>query len=210
MALSLDNLGNIALFRGEYEKAAQLFNEQIARASELGDRSTVSIKRLQLADILLTQGHAEQALEFALESLALFQEQGDTPNQALALSFLGDIRQIQADFVQSLAYYFEALTLLHKDTNQKNIGRCLIGLAKIASRRTLLVLSARLYGAAEVFIQPQLDLHPVWRMDYKGAFEDVRARLDETVFQAALTYGKTVELEEVLKSARASFAQSNS
>lgn len=82
-------------------------------ANELGDRPTVAMKQLDLAEIALAKDDLTRAITYLEESLHFFREQDDIPNIAAALQVLGDIKRMQGKLTEATALYNEA-SLLNK------------------------------------------------------------------------------------------------
>ena len=76
---------------------------------------------------------------------------------------------------------------------------CLEGLASVVAAQGALAWAARLWGAAE-FLREHcgIPLTPVELADYTPAVAAVRTHLEEQVFHAAWTQGRTLTIEQVL------------
>ena len=85
IALALDSLVEVALFRGQYERAQRLVNERIALAQTLGDTPTILKKRLILGEIAIEQGNPSWIMPLLQESLLFFRQQADHANVSIAL-----------------------------------------------------------------------------------------------------------------------------
>lgn len=78
------------------------------------------------------------------------------------------------------------------------IGRNLIGLARLAMAEDDPRQAARLFGAAESWLNPRTDLYPFEYADYQRALEDVHARLGPDAFAFAWGHFRAVEPQNIL------------
>jgi DNA-binding CsgD family transcriptional regulator len=78
------------------------------------------------------------------------------------------------------------------------IGRNIIGLAQLAMAEDDQRQAARLFGAAESWLNPQTDLYPFERAGYQRAVEEVRARLGQHALALAWDYYRAATPQEIL------------
>jgi predicted ATPase len=198
IALVLDCLGDLAQLRGDYEQATKLFTERIELAQEFGDKPTIAFKQLHLAEIALAQSKLSQASTLAQECLKFFRQQGDTPHLAAALHVLADIKRTRKEFTLAAELYKEALLLDKTVGNRRNIGKHVIGLAKVALESGSPEYAASLFGCAECWLNPDVDLQPVQRASHAQSITHLRALLGKTDFEIAWNKGQEITLEQVL------------
>jgi tetratricopeptide (TPR) repeat protein len=197
VALTLDRLGDVTMFQGEYERAKQYFEQRIELARDLGDIPTVATRLLKLADIVLAQRNLTQASIYIEQSIK-FSLEHDKLGIADALGVLGDIKLAEGSIAQAMSHYKEAL-LLHKQAgDNRGIWRHLIGLAQIAMDQGQLEHSAYLFGAAEFWLKPSIDMHPSQRENYEYAVEKLRVQLAEMNFVQAWARGRMISAEHNL------------
>jgi DNA-binding CsgD family transcriptional regulator len=77
-------------------------------------------------------------------------------------------------------------------------GWNLIGLVRVATDEGQLEQAARLFGAAEPRLNPDVEMDPIERADYERAVEGVRARLGEKGFAVAWVQGRSMSPEQVI------------
>ena len=199
IALALDGLADVAFFQEEYEEAASLYEQRILLALELDDRSTVASKRLRLGSIALKRGELDLANALVQESLLFFRSQQDNPNIALALCTLGECRWRQRDTRRALQVYRETLQLEHEIGRKENLGRCLIGLARLLRAQGQLSQAAYLLGFAQSCLGgPGKAVYLLLATDYRQLGEQIRSQLGHDLFTAAMARGEQMEYREIL------------
>ncbi len=184
--------------QGDAGQAVALLEESLALAREHGHKWQIGNTVLTLGTIALHQGDLQQAETYAQESLRLFRELHNKERTAIALAFLGDIRRIQGDLAQARALCTEGVLLAREVGIHSFLGSSLISLARVAAAEGQSEQAARLFGAAEPWLNPNTEMHPAGRADYERAVERVRAQLGEKAFAAAWTEGRTMTLEQAL------------
>ncbi len=191
-------LAFIRSMQGDAEQAVVLHEESLALAREQGDKSQVGITMFTLGSIALDRGDLLQAETYTQDSLTLFRELRDKHKTALALSLVGDIRRIQGDLTQAREFCKEAVLLAVEAGNPYSQGWSLISLARVAADGGQPEQAARLFGAAEPWLNPSVEMDPEDRTDYERAVERVRAQLDEQAFAAAWAEGRGMTPEQAL------------
>jgi predicted ATPase/Tfp pilus assembly protein PilF/DNA-binding XRE family transcriptional regulator len=197
VALALDSLGDVTLFQGEYERAKHYFEQRIELARDLGDMPTVATRMLKLAEIAIAQRNLTKASIYVEQSIK-FSWEHDKLGIADALGVLGDIKLAEGSLAQAMSHYKEAL-LLHKQAgDNRGIWRHLIGLAQIAMDQGQLEYSAYLFGAAEFWLKPSIDMHPSQRENYEHAVEKLRVQLAKAPLIQAWSKGYTIASQYAL------------
>ena len=191
-------LANIQSFQGNAGQAVALLEESLALAREQGDKWQIGNTVLTLVTITLHQGDLQQAETYAQESLMLFRELHHKDGMAVALAFLGDIKRIQGDLTLARALCKEGVSLAREGGSHYSMGWSLISLAMVTAAEEQPEQAARLFGAAEPWLNPSTEMDPAERADYERAVESVRAQLGEKAFAAAWTEGRSMTLEQVL------------
>jgi len=110
MAYPLQELGDLAVFRGLFAEAKPLFEESLTIYTEYNDRYGIMKGLSQLGWALLKLGEIEAASTALQQSLALFRTQGPPSDMLWVLGDLGDIALGQGKYAEALAYYQESLT----------------------------------------------------------------------------------------------------
>ena len=199
VALSLDILGQVALFQGTYDQARQYIEERIAMAREFGDAPTIASRQLELADIALAQNHLERATRLAEEALIFSHEQKDIAGIIDGLGVLGDIKRFEGDSLHAKSFYKQALQLYREGEDEKKFGRCLVGLAQIFSVEGQVRYAISLCGAVEFRLSPEREMHPAQYAAYQRLKENMRTQLDEANFDRLWSQGSNESLELLLE-----------
>ncbi|MBA2682381.1 MAG: hypothetical protein H0U76_28810 [Ktedonobacteraceae bacterium] len=188
------------IFQGEIGQAAALLEESLALAREQDDKPQISNIQLALGDITMYRGDLLQAEIRLEESLFLFRELHARDGIALALCALGDIGRRQDNLIRARALCTESVLLAREAGMNYAVGWNIIGLARITADEGQPEQSARLFGAAEPWLNASIEMYPTQRADYEQDIEDVRVLLGEKVFDAAWAEGRSMMPEQVLTS----------
>jgi predicted ATPase/DNA-binding CsgD family transcriptional regulator len=112
LAASLTNvLGDVAMTRGDYERAKELLEESLALYQKVGDRRFVPRVLAFLGNVSLEQEHYEQAKGLFEESLALGRELGEPTAIGMALMSLGYVFLLEGAHGRAMALFEEAEAL---------------------------------------------------------------------------------------------------
>ncbi len=198
----LYHVATAKLFQGDAIQAVVLLEECITQAQEIGDTSHskdfIAQALLTLGGIAMHQGHSGRATTLLEKSLTLFREVGFKHTIALALGALGGVRRSLGDLPQARALCKEGLVLAREVGYNAGTGRNLIGLARAAADERHFQQAARLFGAAESWLNPSVEMDPFERADYERAVEHVRAELGEQGFATAWAEGRTMTPEQAI------------
>ena len=155
-----------------------------------------------LGDMARCQAENAKALELYNQGLTIAREVGDQSSTSWLLCGLGDIARDEGSSTRAAALYREGLSLAMKDDyNKLGVGRCLLGLARIARRSRQFWRAAQLLGATEAQLNIDRDLDPLDRAEYERDVADIRAHLGEEAFTTALAEGRTTPVEQVISNA---------
>jgi len=90
---TLNNLGVIHFYLGQYERAAHYYSQALAIARETEDEMGESTGLYNIGTTLLERGIHQKAIEFYRQSLAIADRNADRSMQARAYHRLGDLHQ---------------------------------------------------------------------------------------------------------------------
>ncbi len=105
-------LGELADFRGEYDKAGKLFNEALAEGIQANNLLVIGRARRGLGILNRRQGNTDNALSHLSQALTAVRQAGETREQARVLISMGRTRQARGEYQAALDAYSEALTIL--------------------------------------------------------------------------------------------------
>jgi predicted ATPase/DNA-binding CsgD family transcriptional regulator len=112
LAASLTNiLGDVAMTRGDHERAKELLEESLALYQKVGDRRFVPRVLAFLGNVSIEQEDYEQAKGFYEESLALGRELGEPTAIGMALMSLGYVFLLEGAHERARALFEEAEAL---------------------------------------------------------------------------------------------------
>jgi predicted ATPase/DNA-binding NarL/FixJ family response regulator len=194
----LSALASLLFAQGDYVQTLKLAQEGLAIAQEMGDME-ILMNLLALQAEVLTRQDDVQAVHLAQEGLASARDMGDQDSISIFLRLMGDIAQNQGNLKQATDYYHESLTLALKSARMKElVGRCLIELAKIAKTEKRFQRAARLFGAAEPWLNVNISMFPIERAAYASEVAEVQACLGDESFAAVWTEGRTMPTEQAV------------
>jgi tetratricopeptide (TPR) repeat protein len=195
---TLGSLALMLLTEGDYAQATPLFQESVVIAREMGDLTTLSSLLAILAEIVRRHDDV-QATRLIREGLTIAREMGDQEAISYFHYLIGDIARSQGNARQATEHFRESLSLAQKLARAKEtVGKCLLGLARIARTEERFQEGARLFAAAEQRLNLNVDMHPLERTEYERDLADIRAQLGEKAFAAAWAEGHTMTLEQAL------------
>jgi predicted ATPase/DNA-binding NarL/FixJ family response regulator len=134
-ARALDAAGHLARDRGDYDRAAALYEESLDLRRDLGDSRGTALALNNLGVVAQFQSDNARAIALHEESLALFRALGDERGVALSLLTLGSMAQLQGDLAGATARYEEGLELFQALGDTRGIAASLNNLGNLASSR---------------------------------------------------------------------------
>ncbi len=108
----LNNLGEVARLRGDFDEAARLYEESLIPCRELGDMLGTAIGLINLGYIALHESEYERAKALLLKSLGLCRHLGGKKPIALALGGVASAAAAQSDYVRAARLFGAAEAVL--------------------------------------------------------------------------------------------------
>jgi predicted ATPase/class 3 adenylate cyclase len=199
IALSLNVLGTMARYHGEYETAAARYEEALPLAREVEDRWLVSLCLYNLGTLMLLREDHERAAALYEEALALSRKANDEWFTALCLSALARLALYRGDSDRAVALLEESLSRHHAVGSRWMIAVCLDGLAGVSLARGEPERAARLLGAEDTLWEAAGS--SVWltiRGDHDRCMAAARAELGESAFSTAWAEGRAMNVEQAI------------
>jgi predicted ATPase/transcriptional regulator with XRE-family HTH domain len=131
-ARTLNKAGRLAQCRGEYERAAALYQEGLTLWRALGDKQGIGGALDNLANLAYDTGDYERAAALSSESLALWHELADARGIAGSLHNLGIVAQHQGRYDQAAALHGKSLELRRELGDTWGIAVSLHNLGNVA------------------------------------------------------------------------------
>jgi tetratricopeptide (TPR) repeat protein len=107
-------LGDIARYRGDYDRAEVLYNQSLAVRTELGDRAGMATSWGCLGDIARYRGDYDRAEVLYNQSLAVRTELGDRAGMATSWGCLGENELGRGNLETAETWLKQALTVFEE------------------------------------------------------------------------------------------------
>jgi len=194
----LGQLASMARAEGDYERAEDLAQECLAIAQETGDMFLIVWSLTTLGEIARFQGDYVSAADRCNQGMVIARDKGNQQAIIRLLCILGDIMQNQGNTERSSARYHESLSLALKAGDRKNIGWCLLGLARLARTEGQFWRAGLLVGAAEAQLNVDREMEPAAREEYDRDTAAMRAQVGEEAFASVRVKGHSMTPEEAI------------
>jgi len=195
-------LGNIALFRGQQERAVPLLAECLALRRACGDEHGTHQPLAALGQVALHARDYRRARSLAEESLAILDRSDERWGRAMSLVLLGHIELADGDTGRARALLLESAALHQAIGNPHFVPWCLEGLAGVAAAEGEWERAGRLCGAHDALRAVRTAPLPPAHLDgYARTLASVRVALGEELFAAAHGEGAGLSADEALAAA---------
>jgi predicted ATPase/DNA-binding CsgD family transcriptional regulator len=202
IAASLAGLGFDALYDGDYGEAGERYRAALAVFEERGDRDWVALTIQQLGEVAFGQGDLELARLYFEQSLALHRALADPWGTAQALNSLGLLAVADDEPDAAIGHLAAALPLWREVGSADGLIHWLARVAALAVLLGQAETGARLLGAylaiAERLV---IRLRDPKRTANEAVLRDARDRLGEQVLATALDLGRSLALDDAIRTA---------
>jgi predicted ATPase len=144
-SIALGGLGDVALIRGDQERAQILYKRALTHA----DKDARDGLFHALGELAMASGDGEQAATLFDRALEGARTAGDLRLTAKILHSLGDLALRQDDLDRAASAYREGAATARPYRDPKSALYCLAGLAAVAARRGQTARAQRLWAAVE-------------------------------------------------------------
>jgi len=200
VATLLNSLGVIMYTTGNVERGISLTEEALSIKRALGDKKGVETSLGNLGEMLQATGDLTRAQALFEESMKTAQEREDSLSANLARLNLGVLAVDQGEPGRAEVLLGAALRAFRQLGDVDAIVDCLDALGQAHASQEHGIRSAKLLGAAEA-AREELDM-PV-RLAERDRYERFvslsRRGLEEPVWKAAWTEGRTMSLEDAIE-----------
>jgi DNA-binding CsgD family transcriptional regulator/tetratricopeptide (TPR) repeat protein len=199
LGMALLSQGEIAFFMGNHAIARERWSESLEVSQKDQDTFRTAYSLNYLGDLArMEQNYSEAASKYK-QSEALLREldaQGYLAsilsNQGFTFLHLGEIEPARAKFGESMAIYQDA-------QNKRGMIDNLVGFAAIAIQAGIPDSGVRLLAAAESLSGlPATLTWPATQMEFNRSLELARTKLANSHFQAELSAGRNMSLEQAV------------
>jgi predicted ATPase/DNA-binding SARP family transcriptional activator len=125
-ARALHAAGSLATRQGDYEAAADLFEESLGMWEELDDSAGTARSLLSLGTVAAEQGDQERAIELSERAAQLYEESGDQRGHALAISNLGGIALERGEYSKAASLSEQAYGLFETLEDSEGMAFALV------------------------------------------------------------------------------------
>jgi predicted ATPase/class 3 adenylate cyclase len=194
---ALHDLGEVAVRRGQYAQARELYEEAISIVSEIGYTAPGSIHNL--GELALIGHDYEQASELFRRALVLFREQGKAPGAAMALANLATVELRRSRYADSLSLLEQSHELSRQLGYDEVSAYCLLELGALLAAQGEGHGAACLLGASEKALERLgIRLGPTDEETRAAAVEAVEALLGDEGRAEAAEFGRSMSIEEAI------------
>jgi tetratricopeptide (TPR) repeat protein len=204
MARALHNLGNIALARREWQRAATYYTEGLSLYRATGNRNRAAHVLNNLGLVSRYQNDYQSALSAFHESLETSRELGDRSAMALTSLNLGTIHRLKGHFTSARSFLNEAIRYAVEAGERRFFPWCVRELGHVACAQKEYALGVRLLAAAESQrLSMGISFKPADPEELDHAAAQARGAMGEVDFGVAWAVGsglpRTRILEEILR-----------
>jgi predicted ATPase/DNA-binding SARP family transcriptional activator len=198
LALTLNELTILAIWRGDYSLARRQLNESISITQRTGALAGLSAWEMFLSGRLaLREGDYVRARVELEESIHRLQETGQSGSWAL--SDLGHVLLRQGDWQRARQLWAQSLQYFREANTPSGIVFDVEGLASLAVQQGQPTHAARLIAWADATREATSDPRPpVEQADVDRDLADIRAQLNEATFQMEQEAGRKMTMDEAI------------
>ena len=199
---ALGNLGIAYINLGELQKATHCFERKMVIARETGSKSGLAPSLTWLGHIARLRGQTAEAEALLTEATEVSRELGYALYLVTALVLLGRLQIEQGDLPQAEKTVKESLRLVSQSRQRIFIPWSLEALAFVCAAANNPRPAARLLGASEAVRRTfGAPLEPMERPDYDKYLGAVRTQLNQATFRAVWAEGRALTMEQALTEA---------
>jgi predicted ATPase/DNA-binding SARP family transcriptional activator/Tfp pilus assembly protein PilF len=199
LAWSILFLGVLYTSEGQYDLANAALQDGISIARKLGDLNKSSFSLAFMGDVALQQGDRSKAKRVYEESADMLRSLGNKLFLAYPLRRLGYLALERNDVSQAWHYFRESLALNREGGDRRAVAACLTSFAALALHLDKPAVAARLYGAVERRMESLSNLLYLDQAELGRVMSKLLSTLNEASFEAALTEGWELSVEQAIE-----------
>jgi len=193
--------GNVALKRGEIERAKALYDDAFGHLHGSADEPWIAVVLDNLGTIAHLQGDHAAATALLEQALATWRRLGNAWGIAVALHDLGDSAFRQGDLDRAAALFRDSLALNAAERDGSGIAGCLERLGLVAAGRGDRERAVRLLAAAEAVAASLGIAYPDIPEEHERAVSAVRERLGQESLAREWALGRSLPLAAAIAEA---------
>jgi tetratricopeptide (TPR) repeat protein len=199
LAFTLEGLGDVKIFQGNYAEGKRLHEEGLEIRRRLGDSLGIAMSLNSLGAVALQEGDAETAKSLLEQTLVMVRPLGDQRMVAVTAHNLGMVALRTEDYDHAVEPLREALRLFYAQGNKQDSSFCLDALARVAGAKGDVTRSARLFGAAAAMRGEINAKLPPFRVEWQEqAMAESRAAHNQAEWEQAWQEGRTMSLDRIV------------
>jgi predicted ATPase/class 3 adenylate cyclase len=205
---SCRHLGDLAGIRGNDDQALAFYWESHEMFQVIHHKEATASVLHRIAQVELVCGRLDQAQAACEQSLALSREMGLSGAMTHTLHWLGNIACEQGDYARAWALHTEgmALAIRLKSPDASTCG--LRAIARLAAVQGQLHRAARLFGAAEVLLEPISRWEfPFEQRYYIPIIDMLRVQMDAAAWAATWDAARVLTIEQAIDEALGKYAR---
>ena len=209
-ALSLHQLGFLALDDNDFDAAGRLFANGLSLAEKLGDKQVVALLYNGMGELSRLKCDLNGAAECYSRSLQFNIDAGDRVRQTTSLINLGATAVLQNDIAAAGDFYRRGLRIASEMADMNGTLYSLEGLAGTYWAERDPKTAARLYGAAEALrTTNNLQLEAADQLPYERSVSRVRDAHAGGSFEDHFADGRSINLNDAIAIALSDTTQAN-
>jgi signal transduction histidine kinase len=122
IALGFNNLGNVAIIKGNHPLALDYLQQSIKIYEKIKDKQGIATGLNNVGIIYRTQGNYPLALEYYLKSLKIYEGLNNKQGMSMNLNNIGNIYYFQNNYPSALEYHQKSLTIREELNNKEGIA----------------------------------------------------------------------------------------
>ncbi|MFC1836058.1 tetratricopeptide repeat protein [Thermodesulfobacteriota bacterium] len=122
MAWVFNNLGLVYLYRGQNDKAEELFRKAVKAAREVGNLQVQAFSLINIGTVRWTRGQLDLSEKQYKEGLAAARKGGHRKPEAFALYNLADVLRDRGRYAEAEGYLNKALEIYKQIDNKRGVG----------------------------------------------------------------------------------------
>jgi tetratricopeptide (TPR) repeat protein len=207
VAVSLTDLGYVALERGQFEQARHFYEECIALWEDLRDDGALARAWNDLGNVANVQGDLSGARSLYLRGLEILRAGRDTRNVAISLYNLAELALGEKDYSDAEMYLKECLSCLEVVEDRYVHAYAIHMLGMLAYHTERDRAAVPLWGAAKAaFDRIEASLKPADSQDFARAERHARERLGASRYVELWREGQAMSLTDAASSMRGIFS----
>jgi adenylate cyclase len=122
LVTAVNHLAIVHVFKGEYDQALALCEQNLAVIKDLGDQQTLGNIYNTMGSIYRQQGKFDQAIDALSKKLQISKQLGDTRGVGLAYCNLGNTYQNKGEFEKAIDLFNQFLRNVEQGEDKQNMG----------------------------------------------------------------------------------------